>query len=113
MRIPDIKMSIIGHWKNKDTGNKREGRKPPWEPVDKIQVKVPGEAARKVTEALWNINGQNVRIDSSKPPDDMMVEGWVAEAREDTLEVKNTESGRVVVVVRGEQTSHDTKPCDR
>ena len=117
MRIPDIKMSIIGYWKNKDAGNKKDVRecrnslhKPPWETEDKIQVKVPGEIARKpvevtrkTSEALWNINGQNVRIDSSKPPDDVMVEGWVTETKEDTLEVKNTERGSLVVVVKGEQ----------
>jgi hypothetical protein len=124
IRIPDIKMPIIGYWKNKDSaGKKAEGKdrqnecqrplhKLQWENNgNNVQVRVTQgcEAARlgvklwKSRESMWNINGQSMKIENSKLTYDVAVEGWVAESKEDLLDVKNVASGGVVVVMMNEQ----------
>lgn len=116
LRIPDIKMSIIGHWKNKDVATKKtEGKDQTnmcWSPLHKSDGKksdnkIQGsKAARlgvklwKSSELLWNISGQNVRIENSKLVNDVAkIEGWVAETREELADVKNGRKGSVVVVM--------------
>lgn len=113
LRIPDIKMSVIGYWKNKDVATKKTEAKDrtniclsPLHKSDgkKSDNKIQGsEAARlgvklwKSSELLWNISGQNVRIENSKLVNDVAtIEGWVAETREELVDVKN---GRMVVVM--------------
>lgn len=123
--ISDIKMPIIECWKNKDSAAKKAECKDRadelWSPLcksewensdEKIQVRVTqeNEEARlgvklwKPCELLWNINGQSVRIENSKLIDDIAaVEGWVAESREDLLDVKNVTSEDAVVVKKNEK----------
>jgi hypothetical protein len=116
LRIPDIKMSVIGYWKNKDLATKKtEGKDRTntcWSPLHKSDGKksdnkIQGsETARlgvkvwKSSELLWNISGQNVRIENSKLVDDVAaIEGWVAETREELVDVKNGRNGSMVVVM--------------
>lgn len=116
LRIPDIKMSVIGYWKNKDVATKKtEGK-------DKTNIcrnqlhksdgkksdnKIQGSGTARLgvklwksSELLWNISGQNVRIENSKLVNDVAtIEGWVAETREELVDVKNGRKGSVVVVM--------------
>lgn len=123
--ISDIKMQIIECWKNKDSAAKKAECKDRaherWSPLcksewennnKKIQVRVTQENEEvrlgvklwKPCELLWNINGQSVRIENSKLIDDIAaVEGWVADSREDLLDVKNVTSEGAVVVKKNEK----------
>jgi hypothetical protein len=124
--ISDIKMSVIEYWKNKDSAAKKaecKGRadeswsplcKSEWENSDnKIHVRVTQESEEarlgvklwKPSELLWNINGQSVRIENSKLIDDTAaaVEGWVAESREDLLDMKSVTNEGMVVVMKNEK----------
>jgi hypothetical protein len=130
LRIPGIKMSVIGYWKNKDLATKKtevKGRTnvclSPLQKSDgkKSDSKNQGsEAARlgvklwKSSELLWNISGQNVRIENSKLVDDVAaVEGWVAESREELIGVKDGRNGSMVVVMLNEKdySARTQKAC--
>lgn len=126
--ISDIKMPVIEYWKNKASAAKKAEYKDraderwsplcksEWDNGDKIQVRVTqeNEEARlgvklwKPCKLLWNINGQSVRIENSMLVDDIAaVEGWVAEPREDLLDVKNvTSEGEVAVVFKKNEKAH-------
>lgn len=127
LRIPDIKMSVIGYWKNKDMATKKtEAKDRPnicLNPLHKSDGKKSNnkfqgsEAARlgarlwKSSELLWNISGQNVRIENSKLVNDVAtIEGWVAETREELVDVKN---GRMVVVMtnKKDQSAQTQNTC--
>ena len=130
LRIPDIKMSVIGYWKNKDVATKKtEGKDRTnicWSPLHKSDGKKSdskfqgSEVARlgvklwKSSELLWNISGQNVRIENSKLVNDVAtVEGWVSEGREELVDVKNGRNGSVVVVMtnKKDDSAQTQKTC--
>jgi len=130
LRIPDIKMSVIGYWKNKDVATKKtEGKDKTnicWSPLyksdgKKSNNKIQGsEAARlgvklwKSSELLCNISGQNVRIENSKLVNDVTtIDGWVAETREELADVKSGRKGSVVVVMtnKKDHSAQTQKTC--